>query len=67
MTKIFSARELCIECEREIKQRLRVYNRLIEQKKMKRDDADRQIAMMQQIRDRYDNEATAEETRSRLL
>ena len=65
--KIFTARELCLECEREIKQRHRVYKRLIEQSKMKQVDADRQMAMIQQIRDRYDQEATAEETRWKLL
>ena len=63
---VFSARDLCREAEREIKQRRRVYGRLIEQKKMRKADADRQIAMMEQIMADYDAKAQAEERRGEL-
>lgn len=63
----FTDRELCSECERELAQRRRVYSRLVEQKKMKQEAADRQLAMMKQIRDEYHERATAEEQRGRLL
>jgi hypothetical protein len=62
----FSNRDLCREAERELTQRARVYPRLIEQGKMRQKDADRQTAMMRQIRDEYDAKATAEERRGEL-
>jgi hypothetical protein len=62
----FSARDLCREAERELGQRRRVYPRLIEQRKMTQAASDRQMALMQQIRDEYDEKATAEERRGEL-
>lgn len=62
----FSARDLCNEAGRELAQRGRVYARLVAQNKLTQKAADRQIAMMQQIRDEYDAKATAEERRGEL-
>lgn len=63
----FSARELSKAVERELGYRRRVFPRRVEDGKMKQADADRQIAMFEQIRDRYMAEAEAEEAKGRLL
>lgn len=39
---------------REVSQRNRVYNRLVDQQKMTQEKADREIAMMQAIADHFD-------------
>lgn len=41
------------EIERELNQRRRVYARLVEQRKLRQDVADRQIAIMEAIRTDY--------------
>lgn len=45
----FTAIELAACAEREVKQRKRVYTRLVQQGKMMRDEAEREIAMMKAI------------------
>jgi hypothetical protein len=48
---IFSINELCACARRELGQRKRVYSRLVADGKMKQADADREIALMEAIRD----------------
>ncbi|WP_159728325.1 hypothetical protein [Methylosinus sp. Ce-a6] len=56
----FSASEKLKEVEREIAQRRRVYPRLIGAGKMSRAAADRQIAILEAIRDDYRSKADEE-------
>ena len=50
-----------LECiRREVKQRERVYPRLIEQRKMSKDFADRQLMLMRAIQRDYESEARGE-------
>lgn len=63
----FSARDLAKAIERELGYRRRVFPRRVDDGKMKQADADLQIAMFEQIRDRYMAEAEAEEAKGRLL
>jgi hypothetical protein len=58
----FSTEEKIAECTREIQQRERVYRRLIEQKKMTQQMADRQLDIMKEIASDYFRKQ-AEETR----
>jgi hypothetical protein len=53
MTARFSNLEKHREAMREVEQRKRVYNRLIDEGKMRKQDADRKIAIMEEIADEY--------------
>ncbi|WP_412508779.1 hypothetical protein [Roseovarius sp. SYSU LYC5161] len=54
---ILSTHDKYAAVRREIRQRRRVYPRLIEQGKMSQADADREIAIMEAIADDYDTKA----------
>lgn len=53
--------ELAACAEREVKFRRRVYARRIDQGKMKQADADREIALMEAIRDHLREQATGDD------
>ena len=63
----FSAQELCKAIERELGYRRRVFPRRVDSGLMKQAEADRQIAMFEEIFARYSAEAEAEEAQGRLL
>lgn len=63
----FTYRELQECAAREVKQRERVYPRLIEQRKLTASFAQRQIDMMQAIADELDALADQQETEGRLI
>ena len=63
----FTNAEKKIEAQREVQQRRRVYRRLVENGKMSQADADRQIAIMQEIADDYTARATEDDKATRLL
>ena len=63
----FTARELHREASREVGYRRRVYLRMVVEGRMKGDDADRRIAMMEEIAAKLAEEAEVEEARGRLL
>jgi hypothetical protein len=63
----YTIRELAREADREVSQRRWVYPRLVDQGKLTRPVADRQLAIMEEIADRLRHEAEAEEAASRLL
>lgn len=63
----FRARDLADCANREVKQRVRVYPRLVEQGKMSKEFADRQIKMMRKIAADYETLAEADEAKERLF
>lgn len=63
----FTAREKADCARREIAQRLRVYPRRIAEGKMSQALADRQIALMKEIAEEYDEKAEQDELQERLL
>ena len=63
----FTNAEKKIEAQREVQQRRRVYRRLVENCKMSQADADRQIAIMQEIADDYTARAIEDDKATRLL
>lgn len=67
MADRFTARQKQQAAAREVAQRQRVYPRLVEAGKMKRTDADKQIAIMSDIESDYRQRADAEERAERLL
>lgn len=63
----FTARDKQKAAAREVTQRRRVYQRLVDGNRMKRADADREIAVMEAISADYSVLAEAEEAKDRLL
>jgi hypothetical protein len=63
----FSAREKADCAQREVKQRKRVYGRLVGEGRMKGAEADRQIALMEEIAAEYGAIADAQDAQGRLL
>ncbi len=66
MTNI-TGRDKLREAEREVQQRERVYARLVENGKLTRQKADRQIAIMEAIAADYRRQAVEEEQKGMLL
>jgi hypothetical protein len=60
MSEKFTMHDMLTEIERELAQRRRVYPRLIAAGKMSQATADRQIAIMEAIRDDYRRKAEEE-------
>lgn len=60
----FSNRELCAAVDRELGMRKRVYPRWVADNRMTRAEADRQIAMFEQIKGEYDEKAKADEAQA---
>jgi hypothetical protein len=67
MPQAFTAAELAACAEREVKQRQHVYPRLVQDKRMKQEFADRQLAMMTAIAADFRARADAEEAKGRLF
>lgn len=67
MTSTFTLAELAKEAAREAALRHRVYLRWVVEGKMKGDDADRKLAMMEAIAAKLAEEAEAEAEAGRLL
>lgn len=67
MTQAFTAADKAACAEREVTQRRRVYPRLVESRRMKQAEADRQIAIMEAIAADYRAQADADEAKGRLL
>lgn len=67
MADRFTARQKQQAAAREVAQRQRVYPRLVEAGKMKRADAEKQIAIMSAIEADYRQRADAEDAKGRLL
>ena len=63
----FSAKELLAAVERELHFRRKVFPRRVEQRQMSLENATKQIAMFEVIRDEYRAKAAAEEAKERLL
>lgn len=63
----FSSSDKAIEARREVRQRQRVYSRLVGEGKMNGKSADRQIAIMEEIAADYAERAEADEQEERLL
>jgi hypothetical protein len=60
-TPLFTFDQLAACAEREVKFRRRVYARRVQLNKMKQADADREIALMEAIRDYFRNQATVDD------
>ena len=67
MSGTFTAREKADCAAREVRQRKRVYGRLVGEGRMKGADADRQIALMAEIAAEYGAIAEAQDEQGRLL
>jgi hypothetical protein len=67
MSAVFSARDKADCAAREVKQRQRVYARLVGEGRMKGDEADRQIALMEEIAVEYRAIADAQDAQGTLL
>ena len=63
----FTAADKAKCAEREVAQRRRVYPRLVESRRMKQAEADRQIALMEAIAADYRARADAEGAKGRLI
>lgn len=57
----YSAREKALCAEREVRQRQRVYPRFVAEGRMKLDQAEYQIAVMQAIAEDYNRQAATDE------
>ncbi|TGT72958.1 hypothetical protein EN802_13865 [bacterium M00.F.Ca.ET.159.01.1.1] len=64
---IFTAKDKAECAEREVKQRQRVYPRLIAEGRMTQQLADRQTALMEAIASDYRSAAEAEDAKGRLI
>lgn len=67
MSDRFTARQKQQAASREVVQRKRVYQRLVDTNRMKPEDAEREIAIMQSIEADYRKIADAEDAATRLL
>ena len=68
MTQLhFTARDKATEAKREVAARKHVYARLVGEGRLKGQDADRRIAIMEEIAAEYASQAEAEEQKERLL
>lgn len=63
----FTAADKAKCAEREVAQRRRVYPRLVESRRMKQAEADRQIAIMEAIAADYTAQADGEDAKGRLI